>query len=202
MVVNTKHLILILINMEPHVAFLAHIHRRVFKKKHPHITEMGLTLLCHAKMPLSFLLEAFTISAYLINNLPSLVIQNQSPYELLYLKRPLYTHLKPFSCASFAYLQPYSAHKLNFHTTKCVFNGYSLIKKATNALMLTNYFTSLAIVQFNEAEFAYCSLFPTSQNTSTYKSHKSLPLSIFLPSHMTDSPSGTPSLQLRTQYFF
>lgn len=51
-----------------------HTHQQngVAKRKHRHIVEMGLTLLAHAHMPLSFWVSTLQTVVYLINLLPSI----------------------------------------------------------------------------------------------------------------------------------
>jgi len=87
------------------------------ERKHKHVTEVGLTLLAQAKMPLHYWWEAFSTLIYLINKLPSSVNPNESPFSLLFGKRPDYDALKSFGCACYPCLKPYNQHKLQFHTT-------------------------------------------------------------------------------------
>jgi len=49
--------------------------------KHRHIVEVGLTLLAHASMPLKFWDEAFSTAVFLINRLPSKVINHDTLFE-------------------------------------------------------------------------------------------------------------------------
>lgn len=65
----------------------------VAERKHRHITEMGLSLLFQAKMPKRYWLEAFNTAVYLINRLPTPVLQGKSPHELLFGKPPDYSVL-------------------------------------------------------------------------------------------------------------
>lgn len=60
------------------------------ERKHRHIVETGLALLAHASMPLRFWDEAFLTSAYLVNRLPTRVIDNLSPLERLFNVPPNY----------------------------------------------------------------------------------------------------------------
>lgn len=53
------------------------------ERKHWHIVEVGLSLLAHASMPLKFWDEAFITAVFLINRLPSKVIDHQMPCECL-----------------------------------------------------------------------------------------------------------------------
>ncbi|KAL5755911.1 hypothetical protein ACOSQ2_020657 [Xanthoceras sorbifolium] len=97
-----------------------HEQNRVIERKHRHLVETGLTLLAHAKMPLSFWLEAFQTSCFLINNLPTSLLSFKSPFEKLYNKPPNYTFLHTFGCSIFPYLRHYSSTKMNFHSAKSV----------------------------------------------------------------------------------
>jgi histone deacetylase 1/2 len=57
----------------------AHQQNGSAERKHRHIVEVGLALLANASMPLKFWDEAFFTSTYLINLLPSKVINNETP---------------------------------------------------------------------------------------------------------------------------
>lgn len=125
------------------------------ERKHRHIAEFGMTLLAQAKMPLHYWWEAFSMELYLINRLPSLVTQNESPYSLLFRKEPDYNSLKPFGCAFYPCLKPYNQHKLQFHTTRCVFLGYSNSHKGYKCINTHGrIFTSRHVV-FNKEHFPF-----------------------------------------------
>jgi hypothetical protein len=53
--------------------------------KHRHIVEMVLTLLAHCSAPLQYWAEAFLTTCYLINRLPTLVLNNASPFQIFFL---------------------------------------------------------------------------------------------------------------------
>ena len=63
---------------------------------------------------------------YLINRLPTRVLNYLIPYEKLFQKSPTYDSLRVFGCAYFPYLRPYNTNKLQFHSKQYVFLGYSL----------------------------------------------------------------------------
>jgi len=63
-------------------------------------------------------------SVYLINHLPSPVIQNKSPYELLYKCMPVLTDIKVFGCFCFASTLEQNRHKLDPRARKYIFLGY------------------------------------------------------------------------------
>lgn len=112
----------------------AHQQNGAAKCKHRHIVEMGLTLLAHASMPLKFWDEAFLTSVFLINRLPSKVIDDQTPFECLLGTQPDYTFLCTFGCAIWPNLHPYNSKKLEFRSKQCVFLGYSPIHKGFKCL--------------------------------------------------------------------
>jgi histone deacetylase 1/2 len=125
------------------------------ERKHRHVTELGLTLLAQAKMPMSYWWEAFSTDVYLINRLPSSINPNKSPYSLLFNKEPDYTTLKPFGCACYPCLKPYNQHKLQFHTTRCVFLGYSNTHKGYKCVNSHGRVFVSRHVVFNENHFPF-----------------------------------------------
>jgi hypothetical protein len=106
------------------------------ERKHRHVVETGLSLLSHAHMPLRYWDDAFQTACYLINRLPTPVIQNQSPFEKLFNCAPDYLFLKTFGCACWPNLRPYNSHKLQPRSLQCVFLGYSLLHRGYKCLHL------------------------------------------------------------------
>jgi histone deacetylase 1/2 len=125
------------------------------ERKHRHVAELGLTLLAQAKMPFSYWWEAFSTAVYLINRLPSSVNPNESPYALLFKKEPDYIALKPFGCACYPCLKPYNQHKLQFHTTRCIFLGYSNSHKGYKCVNSHGRVFVSRHVVFNENHFPF-----------------------------------------------
>ena len=62
----------------------AHQQNGSTRRKHCHIVKTGLTLLAQASMLLKFWDEAFLTATFLINRMPSKVIDNQTPREHLF----------------------------------------------------------------------------------------------------------------------
>jgi len=139
----------------------AHQQNRSAERKHRHIVDMGLTLLAHASIPLKYWDEAFLTSVFLINRLPSKVIQNQTPYERLYGHAPDYTFLRTFGCAVWPNMRPYNSKKLQFRSKRCVFLGYSHMHKGFKCLDPTEgrVYISRDVV-FDEHVFPFASLNP------------------------------------------
>lgn len=74
------------------------------KQTHRHTSETGLALLAQAKLPFQFWNHAPLIPAtFLINRLPTPVLNFQSPIYILY-NQELDYQLKVFGCACFPFL--------------------------------------------------------------------------------------------------
>jgi histone deacetylase 1/2 len=104
------------------------------ERKHRHIVEVGLSILAHASMPLKYWDEAFLTAVFLINRLPSQVIDGATPLERLTGKQTDYSFLRTFGCACWPNLCPYNKHKLQFRSRRCVFLGYSNFHKGFKCL--------------------------------------------------------------------
>jgi histone deacetylase 1/2 len=112
----------------------AHQQNGVIERKHRHIVEVGLSLLAHASMPLKLWDEAFMAATFLINRLPSKVIENHTPFEKLLQQKPEYSSLRIFGCACWPNLRPYNRHKLELRSKQCAFLGYSNLHKGYKCL--------------------------------------------------------------------
>jgi hypothetical protein len=82
------------------------------KHRHHHIVEIGLTRLGQCSAQLRFWNYTFEYSIYLINRMPTLVLQNQSPFEWLFNRTPDYNFLRTLRCLCFPFLHPYHAHNV------------------------------------------------------------------------------------------
>ena len=87
------------------------------------------TLLLESSVASYFWVEAISTSVHLINRLPSVKLQNQSPHFRLYGHPPGYTHLHPFGCVGFVHLPSHERHKLSAQSVKCAFLGYAAHQK-------------------------------------------------------------------------
>lgn len=63
---------------------------------------------------------------YLINRLPTPILDHQSPHLKLYGKIQDYICLPTFGCACFPLFCAYTSHKLMFHSKHCIFLSYSV----------------------------------------------------------------------------
>jgi len=64
----------------------------VAERKHRHIIETTITLLQTAKLPSKFWSYACQTATYLINRMPTIVLHNSSPFEMLLGSSPTITH--------------------------------------------------------------------------------------------------------------
>jgi hypothetical protein len=78
--------------------------------------------------------EAFMAATFLINRLPSKVIDNQTTFERLLQQKPDYLSLRTFGCACWLNLRPYNRHKLELRSKQCAFLGYSNLHKGYKCL--------------------------------------------------------------------
>jgi len=95
------------------------------ERRHRHIIETARTLLHEASLPPTLWSFACQYVVYLINRLPTSLLQNQSPFQMLFGTNPDYAHLKFFGCLCYPWLKPYSKNKLEPRSTPCVYLGFS-----------------------------------------------------------------------------
>ena len=105
-------------------------HNGTAERRHRHIVDTGLTMLHQASLPLSFWFHAFQATTFLINRLPTPILQLKSPFESLFGHLPNYLKLRVFGCLCYPWLRPYAKHKLDPRSRPCVFLGYSLTQSA------------------------------------------------------------------------
>ncbi|TXG71386.1 hypothetical protein EZV62_006321 [Acer yangbiense] len=113
----------------------------------------------------------------------------------LFQKKPNYNFFKVFGSSCFPYLRNYSKHKFDYHTSKCVFIGYSMSYKGYQCLHPSGKIFVFRNVVFNEMEFPYKQLFGSSPSSSTSVSYQSSTVSrlfdIFASKNMSSSCTRT-----------
>lgn len=143
--------------------------------------ETAITLLQNANLPSKFWTYACQTAIYLINRVPSSIIQNKSPLESLYYKIPDIQHLRVFGRDCYPLLKPYNTTKLQPKTLKCVFLRYASNYKGYICYELNKkkVFISKHVI-FDELDFPYASV------CTKFQPKSSVP---------TPSPSMIPNLQ-------
>lgn len=135
--------------------------------KHRHIVELSLlTFTTQSSLPFNCLPFAFATVVYLINRIPSPSLQNKYSYEILL----------AFGCACYPLLKPYTSHKLQPKTTRCVFLGYPKDTKGYLCFNMSNgHLYTTRHVLFDEFIFPF-----SSSNVSSLMS----PLHLYLINHL------------------
>lgn len=147
-------------------------------------------------MPLKFWDDAFSTVVYLINRLPTPILDWISPMEYLLKQKPNYSFLKTFGCLCFPCLRPYNDHKFQPRSTPSIFIGYSNVHKGYKCLSFTCRLYISRHVLFNETSFP----FKTKFNLNSHPDSPSTFVNTFLPILYNQpqasnySPSSTPSL--------
>ena len=114
-------------------------------------------------------------ATYLLNRLPTPVVQNSSPFEILLGPKPDCHFLKIIGCACFPYLQPYNRHKLAFKSSKCLFLGYSPFHKGYRCLHPSGRIYIARSVHFDENSFPYQSLLLSKSASPSFVSNSGAP---------------------------
>jgi hypothetical protein len=106
--------------------------------------------------------EGLHTTTYLLNRIPTKVINMTSPYFALHGIAPTYEHLRMFGCACYPNLSAKATHKVAPHSTRCIFHGYSADHKGYQCLDLTtnNIIVSRHIV-FHDADFPLLCVAPS-----------------------------------------
>jgi len=80
-------------------------------------------------VPSHFWCEALSTTVHLINQMPSQVLNNDSPFLRLFGKPPNYSTIHTFGCVCYVHLQPPERIKLIAQFVKCAILGYSAHQK-------------------------------------------------------------------------
>ncbi|KAJ0860142.1 putative RNA-directed DNA polymerase [Helianthus annuus] len=96
----------------------------VVERKHRHLLETARALKFEANLPTRFWGECILTAAYLINHLPSDVIGNKTPFEMLHNEEPDYDFLRVFGCLAYYKSTETKGDKFELRGRPGVFLGY------------------------------------------------------------------------------
>ena len=97
----------------------------VVERKHRHLLNVACALRFHSRIPLSFWGDCVLTATQLINCLPTPLLQNKSPYEILHKTSPTYDHIRVFGSLCYASSGHLHSDKFGSRSRCYVFIGYS-----------------------------------------------------------------------------
>ncbi|KAI5327777.1 hypothetical protein L3X38_027173 [Prunus dulcis] len=101
----------------------------IAERKNRDLLEKTRALMLQMNVPKRFWSQGVLAATYLINRLPSRVLDSKSPYEVMQNKKINLSHLRIFGCTCYAHIQSHHRDKLDPKAIKCVFMGYSSTQK-------------------------------------------------------------------------
>ena len=101
----------------------------VAERKNRDLLEKTRALMLHMNVPKKFWSQWCFSATYLINRLPSRVLNQKSPYEVMKGRKIDLSHLKVFGCTCYVHVASIHRDKLDPRASKCVFLGYSSTQK-------------------------------------------------------------------------
>ncbi|KAK9740661.1 hypothetical protein RND81_03G051900 [Saponaria officinalis] len=99
------------------------------ERKHRHLLDTARALRLHANLPVKFWGECILTSIYLINKMPTPLLNWKTPYELLMGKTPTYDELRVLDSLCCASMPITHRDKFGARARRCVFLGYPFGQK-------------------------------------------------------------------------
>ena len=88
------------------------------------LLEAARSMMYHAGMPKEFWAEAVNTAAYTRNRSPTNSLNNATPFECLFNRKPDVSNLKVFGCVAYVHIPNHQRKKLEEKSRKCMFVGY------------------------------------------------------------------------------
>ncbi|GKB15929.1 cysteine-rich receptor-like protein kinase 8 [Tanacetum coccineum] len=134
------------------------------ERKHKHLLQVARSLHFQAKFPIHLWGYSLLAATYLINRLPSPILNNKSPFETLFNTPPDLTNLKTIGCLAYASI--HTSNKFAPRAIPSIFlgypqnqKGYLLLSQETNKVFVSRHVT------FHEDIFPYHT--PTTSTDTT-----------------------------------
>ncbi|CAA7029149.1 unnamed protein product [Microthlaspi erraticum] len=148
-----------------------------------HPSDYKTDFVSDAKVPLEHWGDCILTAVFLINRLPTPLLKNKTPFEILHGKKMDYTGLRVFGCLAFCSTSSKNRTKFQPRARPCVFlgypsgyKGYKLLDLETNKIHISRH------VVFHEEIFPFAT------------AHCESPFDIFSPMDDSSSSSSTTSV--------
>ncbi|KAD5317239.1 hypothetical protein E3N88_17185 [Mikania micrantha] len=96
----------------------------VAERKHRHLLEVARAIRFEANLPIRFWGECVLTAAYIINRVPSKVLNNKTPYEVLLGRPASYDHMRVFGCLVYYWNSDTKGDKFEPRGKRGIFLGY------------------------------------------------------------------------------
>ena len=101
----------------------------VAERKNRHLMEVARSLMFQANVPKRFWSDAVSTACYLINRMPTKVLKDQAPFEVLNKRKPSLEYMRVFGCLCYVLVPGELRNKLEARSRKAMFIGYSTTQK-------------------------------------------------------------------------
>ncbi|GJT37651.1 putative RNA-directed DNA polymerase [Tanacetum coccineum] len=101
----------------------------IVERKHRHLLNVARSLMFQGWIPLYMWTECVLTAVYLINRLPSSLLNGNSPFKMIYGIKPKLSHIRSFGCLCYSTVLN-NSDKFSSMSVKCVLIGFSTVKKA------------------------------------------------------------------------
>ena len=99
------------------------------ERKNMHLMEVARSMMFHCNVPKRFWSDAAVSACYLNNMIPTRVLKNVFPFEVLNKTKPHIEHWRVFGCLCYVLIPGEQRRKMDEKSTKAMFIGYSITHK-------------------------------------------------------------------------